>query len=47
MELSAFCEAASRSVTQGWNPKFHHRVHKSLPLAPTLSEINLVHITTP
>jgi hypothetical protein len=29
-----------------WNPSVHNRVHKSLPLLRTLSQINPVHTLT-
>jgi hypothetical protein len=28
-----------------WNPKFHYRVHNSMPLVPFLCQISLVHTT--
>jgi hypothetical protein len=50
IELSRSWEAVSCSSTQelpniSWNPKVHYLVHKSLRLAPIMSEINPVHTT--
>jgi hypothetical protein len=50
MDLGPWREAASCAATQElpnivWNQKVYYEVHKSPPLAPIVSRINLTHNT--